>query len=91
MFGSITQACSTQNVTFESECELYRQKCLCHVNRPGCKDPSYRDANLDYYGECQGKASLFSGPSINTLLLCVCVHVHACIHMYIICNVHIYS
>jgi len=45
--------CSTQNATFESECELHRQRCLCHKNHEDCRDKRFRHAHLDYYGECK--------------------------------------
>jgi hypothetical protein len=46
--------CSTSNVTFESECEMYRQKCLCsHAGRRGCDNAEYADNELNYYGPCK--------------------------------------
>ncbi|KAK2167607.1 hypothetical protein LSH36_26g12016 [Paralvinella palmiformis] len=47
------KVCSTMNVTFESECELYRQKCLCRRNQQGCTDRENRRGHLDYFGECK--------------------------------------
>jgi len=47
------KVCSTKNVTFDSECELHRQKCLCHHKSEGCVDRSYRKAHLDYFGPCK--------------------------------------
>jgi hypothetical protein len=47
------KVCTTHNVTFESDCEMLRQRCLCHHDREGCQDPKYKHAKLDYYGECR--------------------------------------
>ena len=46
------------NVTFDSECEMYRQKCLCRRNQAGCIDREYRRGHLDYFGECKGENDL---------------------------------
>jgi len=47
--------CSANNVTFESECEFYRQVCLCKSGAKDCKDMNIVDEHdhLDYYGQCQ--------------------------------------
>ena len=52
------QVCSTKNVTFASECELKRQRCLCHTEAKGCADESYAHAHIDYYGPCVGRFTL---------------------------------
>lgn len=46
------KVCSTTNVTFASECELHRQKCMCHQQREGCENVEYRHVHMDYYGPC---------------------------------------
>lgn len=46
------KVCSTTNTTFESECELHRQKCLCQKHQEGCKNREYRLAQMDYFGPC---------------------------------------
>lgn len=47
--------CSSQNVTYDSECEFNRQVCLCERHDHGCIDKRILDneAHLDYYGQCQ--------------------------------------
>lgn len=47
--------CSSRNVTFDSECEFYRQMCLCERDEPGCTDRRIVAENdhLDYYSTCQ--------------------------------------
>eukprot|EP00918_Siedleckia_nematoides_P001496 GHVU01003558.1.p1 GENE.GHVU01003558.1~~GHVU01003558.1.p1 ORF type:complete len:258 (-),score=37.00 GHVU01003558.1:397-1170(-) len=44
--------CSSHNDTFDSECELHRQHCLCHKNDPDCLNPKFKHAHLDYFGKC---------------------------------------
>jgi len=44
--------CSTSNVTFFSQCELRRQRCLCEKGQTGCDDKAYRELQMDYYGPC---------------------------------------
>lgn len=48
-----SKVCSTHNVTFDSECELYRQKCLCHRGHAECRERRHKKAHLDYYGSCK--------------------------------------
>jgi len=47
--------CSSRNVTYDSECEFYRQICLCEKNDNGCTDERIVKDNdhLDYYSTCQ--------------------------------------
>jgi len=47
--------CSSRNVTYDSECEFYRQICLCKNNGKGCTDKRISSENdhLDYYSSCQ--------------------------------------
>lgn len=45
--------CSKANVTFETECELDRQFCLCSHDLEGCKDQAFKKVKLDYYGACK--------------------------------------
>lgn len=47
------KVCNTQNVTFSSECEFHRQKCLCHQKKTECIDRKFRKGHLDYYGACK--------------------------------------
>lgn len=46
--------CSSRNVTYDSECEFYRQICLCEQNEKGCLDRRIvtEDDHLDYYSTC---------------------------------------
>lgn len=47
------QVCSTKNITFESECHLDRDHCLCHTQQPGCQTEGVNKVRLDYYGSCK--------------------------------------
>ncbi|XP_013394388.1 SPARC [Lingula anatina] len=47
------KVCSTQNETFPSECDLDRERCLCHRGQEGCQNKEHKKAHLDYYGECK--------------------------------------
>jgi len=47
------EVCSTQNVTFETECHFNRQVCLCQNHHAECERKKYRNAHLDYFGKCQ--------------------------------------
>jgi len=47
--------CSARNITYDSECEFYRQICLCERNERGCVDRRVVTENdhLDYYSTCK--------------------------------------
>ncbi|CAH1794770.1 unnamed protein product [Owenia fusiformis] len=47
------KVCSTSNITFDSECEMHRQKCLCHHKKDLCVDEKYKHVKLNYYGPCK--------------------------------------
>ena len=51
----LSQVCSTHNVTFDSECELHRIRCLCHKADDECPDDRYKHARMDYFGACKGQ------------------------------------
>jgi len=46
--------CSARNVTYDSECEFYRQMCLCERNEKGCVDRRIvtEKDHLDYFSTC---------------------------------------
>lgn len=50
---SMLQVCSTTGVTYDSECELDRDHCLCQRAEPGCRDSSSNKVRLDYYHACK--------------------------------------
>jgi len=45
--------CSNQNETWNSDCELYRMRCLCKENSAECVDPKYDHAHVEYFGTCK--------------------------------------
>ncbi|KAL8618284.1 hypothetical protein ACOMHN_061129 [Nucella lapillus] len=47
------QVCSKRNVTYQSECDLDRDHCLCRRKLEGCSTPKTGKIRLDYYGPCQ--------------------------------------
>lgn len=44
--------CSNHNETWNSDCELYRMRCLCKEGAAGCVDPKYDHAHVEYFGTC---------------------------------------
>lgn len=47
------RVCSNFNETWLSDCELYRQRCLCQEGDDSCVKPENKHAHIEYYGECQ--------------------------------------
>lgn len=45
--------CSNQNETYESDCQLYKNRCLCEDNSPLCDDTQHKHLHIEYYGECR--------------------------------------
>lgn len=53
---SDTPICTTANETFDSECALYREQCLCRHQESGCQEPEVLNTLMDYYGKCKEMA-----------------------------------
>ncbi|KAK7066822.1 hypothetical protein SK128_011702 [Halocaridina rubra] len=47
------RVCSSLNETWMSDCELYRQRCLCEDEEAKCVREEYGHMHIDYYGECK--------------------------------------
>ncbi|KAG6448182.1 SPARC [Manduca sexta] len=47
------KVCTNYNETWSSDCEVYRQRCLCLDNSPLCRGPQYHHVQIDYYGTCR--------------------------------------
>jgi len=45
--------CSNQNETYESDCQLYKNRCLCMEESPLCDEPQHKHLHIEYYGECR--------------------------------------
>ncbi|XP_011195441.1 SPARC [Zeugodacus cucurbitae] len=49
--------CTNRNETWLSDCAVYRQRCLCATNAPGCLNPENSHVHIDYYGPCHEQKS----------------------------------
>ncbi|XP_050677796.1 SPARC [Leptidea sinapis] len=47
------KVCTQSNETWTSDCEVYRQRCLCLDNSELCRGPEYHHVQIEYYGECR--------------------------------------
>jgi len=47
------KVCSNRNETYQAECDLDRDHCLCKKNKDGCSNPGVKKIQLEYYGACQ--------------------------------------
>ncbi|KAK0040468.1 SPARC [Biomphalaria pfeifferi] len=47
------EVCSTANVTYQSECHLNIDHCLCKSNARGCSQPGVTKILVDYFGACR--------------------------------------
>lgn len=54
------QVCSNKNVTFDSECHMDREHCLCRKKLPECRHPRHGKIQLDYYGQCRRESGVIS-------------------------------
>lgn len=47
------KVCSNNNETWDSDCELYRMRCMCTDDMEDCKDKKYKHTHVNYYGSCR--------------------------------------
>jgi secreted protein acidic and rich in cysteine len=48
------KVCTNTNVTWGSDCEVHRQRCMCETEtKEGCASPENSHTHIDYYGECR--------------------------------------
>ncbi|CAH2085911.1 unnamed protein product [Euphydryas editha] len=47
------KVCTHHNETWPSDCEVYRQRCLCLDNSELCRGPQYHHVQIEYYGACR--------------------------------------
>ncbi|XP_041968828.1 SPARC [Aricia agestis] len=47
------RVCTHDNETWSSDCEVYRQRCLCLDGSDQCRGPQYHHVQIEYYGECR--------------------------------------
>lgn len=58
------KVCSNKNVTYETECDLDREHCLCKYKKDGCNHPDVKKIQLEYYGQCQELGECVEGSRI---------------------------
>lgn len=47
------KVCTNKNETWNSDCEVYRQRCLCDSDDIQCMGPEFKHIHIDYYGNCK--------------------------------------
>jgi hypothetical protein len=47
------KVCGSNNATFPSLCELYRQRCVCKRRGKECQNNAFAKVHLEYLGECK--------------------------------------
>jgi Fe2+ or Zn2+ uptake regulation protein len=47
------KVCTNLNETWDSDCEVHRQRCLCQTNSHKCRVPDHHHIHIEYYGECR--------------------------------------
>lgn len=47
------KVCTNYNETFNSDCEVYQQRCFCDSNDERCRGPDYQHVHIEYYGQCR--------------------------------------
>jgi len=47
------RVCSNYNETWNSDCELYRARCVCLEDQEECKTHLNKHLHIEYYGECR--------------------------------------
>uniref|UniRef100_A0A2M4AF79 Putative matricellular protein osteonectin/sparc/bm-40 n=3 Tax=Anopheles triannulatus TaxID=58253 RepID=A0A2M4AF79_9DIPT len=47
------KVCTNLNETWDSACEVHRQRCLCNAHDPLCRGERVRHVHIDYYGYCR--------------------------------------
>jgi len=45
--------CSNLNRTHDSDCSVYRARCLCEEGSPECQTELHRHMHIEYYGSCR--------------------------------------
>ncbi|XP_053668554.1 SPARC [Anopheles marshallii] len=47
------KVCTNRNETWDSACEVHRQRCLCNTADPACRHIELSHVHIDYYGTCR--------------------------------------
>lgn len=62
--------CTNKNQTWNSDCEVHRERCLCDTDDARCKSADLKHIHINYYGECKeiqvsSKFAIFLSSSCN--------------------------
>lgn len=47
------KVCTNLNETWDSACEVHRQRCMCNTADPRCRGEEVKHVHIDYYGQCR--------------------------------------
>lgn len=47
------RVCTSRNETWDSDCEVHRQRCLCDTKHALCRSKEFTHIQIDYLGECR--------------------------------------
>lgn len=47
------KVCTNLNETWDSACEVHRQRCMCNTGDPRCLGEEVKHVHIDYYGQCR--------------------------------------
>lgn len=47
------KVCTNLNETWDSACEVHRQRCMCNTEDPRCRGEEVKHVHIDYYGQCR--------------------------------------
>lgn len=45
--------CTNRNETWNSDCDVYRERCLCDTDDARCKSADLKHIHINYYGQCK--------------------------------------
>lgn len=47
------KVCTNLNETWDSACEVHRQRCMCNTGDSRCRGEEVKHVHIDYYGQCR--------------------------------------
>lgn len=47
------KVCTNLNETWDSACEVHRQRCMCNTGDARCRGEEVKHVHIDYYGQCR--------------------------------------
>lgn len=63
------KVCTNRNETWNSDCHVYRERCLCDTDDDRCKSAQLKHIHINYYGECKEMP-------VNNRKICFCISVY---------------